>query len=445
MKPEIVTLFEHQSKSYKDLKWASDDPRIGRLEKLVLDSQTPFFTFDRHSLRAAQYVGVVRLGNLTIQILPKIDYEGNSEDVIQGESRQKAEQTATRNLLALLTYTHDLQLRARDLAELKERPSDWFELLTRLFASELHTQLRSGLEHSYIHHEDNLPVIRGRWLISRQLAMHPHIRHRFDVSYDEFSPETPLNQIFRFVTQKLLLVTLDAQNRRYLQVIRDWLDEIPTIDEPIQSLISKVNFSRLNDRFRPAFNLAKLFLESQTFQLSTGDKEVFAFVLDMNRLFEEFIGNFIIRHWKSIEPKLFQEVKITLKSQGKRIFLAENLIPVGKPIFQLIPDIQFAASSGRILLIGDTKYKQLNPKSPHWGVSESDLYQMLAYSIRLDCPKLLLLYPQTNIGTIRSLLGIQNQNQTVRIATLNLHIPIENPGHLIEELHEVISSSFVTE
>lgn len=439
MKHQTKTFFEHQKKTYDEIGWKPDDPRINQLEQLVLDAGIPIFTIGRHSIKAGQYVGVVRLASQTLQILPKIDYEGYFDASSSGDIRTKSEQSATRNLLTMLSYTHNIQLQARSLTALRDQPSDWFELLTRLFASELHSQMLSGVEHQYVQCEDNLAVIRGRWQISHQLAVHPHLHHRFDVCYDDFSPDTALNQVFKFVAHRLLQMTADTQNRRYLQDISDWLDEVTPYRAPIQTLLPRIRFNRLNERFRPTYNLARLFLENLVIQLTAGLEESFAFVLDMNRLFEEFIGKFITHHWKHIWNNLSPEVKIVLQSQGKRIFLADYLLPASGQAFQLIPDIQLTDDHRRVLLVADTKYKRLTDARPHFGVVETDLYQMLAYAIRLDCPRLLLLYPQADSTPIRAVMKIQDQSQTVMIATLNLHIPLENPGNLNEELRLVLN------
>ena len=58
--------------------------------------------------------------------------------------------------------------------------------------------------------------MKGRWQIEQQIRRKPHVRHRFDVIYDEFSPDTPLNRVFRYVIDALLLITQDAQNRSLL-------------------------------------------------------------------------------------------------------------------------------------------------------------------------------------------------------------------------------------
>ena len=55
-------------------------------------------------------------------------------------------------------------------------------------------------------------------------------------------------------------------------------------------------------RYEPLLNIARLFIEGSALQLAAGDVTAFAFVFDMNQLFEAFAVNFIRRHRYDILP-----------------------------------------------------------------------------------------------------------------------------------------------
>lgn len=61
------------------------------------------------------------------------------------------------------------------------------------------------------------------------------------------------------------------------------------------------------------------------------------------------------------------------------------------------PDI-IVRYSGEPVLIVDTKWKRLSPSidDPKQGVSQGDVYQMMAYGQIYDCHRLMLLYPHHN-------------------------------------------------
>jgi 5-methylcytosine-specific restriction enzyme subunit McrC len=113
-------------------------------------------------------------------------------------------------------------------------------------------------------------VMRGRRDIRRQLSRRPHVRHLFDVAYDEFSPDTLLNQVFRHVVDRLLLLTQNLETRAMLRDLRDWMSEVSNRGTITSSHLDRAAASttRLNEQFLPTFNLARMFLENEALQLS---------------------------------------------------------------------------------------------------------------------------------------------------------------------------------
>ncbi|MCP4537119.1 MAG: hypothetical protein GY832_08220 [Chloroflexi bacterium] len=298
--------------------------------------------------------------------------------------------------------------------------------------------IKRGLERSYVTVEETLPVMRGRWLLDRQLMRRPGIKHVFDVAYDEFSADTFLNQVFKFVVERLLWRTQDSSNRRLLCDIREWLAPVQNPGTISYAHLEQVHFTRLNERFRPAFNLARLFIENSALQLAAGQHHTFAFVFDMNRLFEEFVYRFLARYRGRILPQAWRDVRIRAQSQGQAIYLAEKL-PDRQKAFQLVPDLLFTSPSGKAVLIIDTKYKQLDKSRRKLGVSERDVYQMLAYAARLECPQTLLLYPQwaKSPTTPVKFETLGHHNHLVA-ATINLHQPLNRPDDLIRDVRRIL-------
>ncbi|MER3329572.1 MAG: hypothetical protein RIF34_08355, partial [Candidatus Kapaibacterium sp.] len=70
----------------------------------------------------------------------------------------------------------------------------------------------------------------------------------------------------------------------------------------------------------------------------------------------------------------------------------------GRQKFQLKPDLSFKMDGNQ--WIADTKYKLVytNEKDTKNGISQSDLYQMVAYAIRFKSENIILFYPN-NVGS----------------------------------------------
>jgi 5-methylcytosine-specific restriction enzyme subunit McrC len=249
-----------------------------------------------------------------------------------------------------------------------------------------------------------------------------------------------LNRIFRFVVEALLLQTIDHKNRSLLLDLRDWLAPAHRLPSVSKHQLDGTQFTRLNNRYIPAFNLARLFIEGSILQLAGGGHQTFAFVFDMNVLFEAFVAGFISRYKHLILPAGWEGVSILVKAKGQAYYLAERH-PGGVPVFLLQPDILFTRPSGSPLLILDTKYKRLDEEARKRGMAESDLYQMLAYQVRMSCRRALVVYPQSSgMMPIRERFKIIGNSGEVNIATIDLHQPLATPDRMVQEFKALFTS-----
>ncbi len=424
----MLTLFENKTAPFP---W--DPRRLASLERLNRERGDDVLraVLDRTgspAVQATQYVGVVRLGRETIQILPKIyRHEECSAD------------EAARNLLHLLAVAADLPIREHALAPLLRRHANWFEVLTRLFTAHLTDVWQRGIVRGYIPIEDDdSPLLRGKWRLTAQLRRPAH-RHRFCVTYDEFTPDNPLNRILRFVVERLWTLTRDSDNRRALSTLRAWMDGVTLLPNVTAAEASAVSLTRLHPAYAPLLTLARLFLDGGSLQLSGGDRDAFAFVFDMNRLFESFVFNFLRCHRAAILPPSLADCTLLPQSAGTALHLARR---EGRAAFHLKPDLALRAADGTFPLLLDTKYKALAPaERGASGITPADMYQMHAYARRYACPRVLLLYPQTAgmAEPLRLRFDLEGGG-TVQAATLGLRVELGKPEgirQLIEELKDV--------
>lgn len=132
-------------------------------------------------------------------------------------------------------------------------------------------------------------------------------------------------------------------------------------------------------------------LRWSTLDLRAGRIAQAAFVFDMNRLFEEFVAEFLLRH-----------VRRTPLPGGVRLSRVHARHFVGKLFgeFELRPDLRLVFDGGREVLL-DTKYKVLHAGEPRGGLSQADFYQMFAYARgdRERFDDVVLLYPRAVVDT----------------------------------------------
>lgn len=437
----LLTLFEHDVKAYD---WTDADLQaLARFsQKTGRDVLRATIRDGKRALQATHYIGVFRFGQVTVQVLPKI-YRSH-----RGTEQEQARE-AMQNVLYLLHYTLHLPLHESSLAPLAHQQQDWFEGLIALFSTHLLEAWQHGPYRFYQERQDDLPVLKGKLHIAYHLR-HPERKHRFAVTYDEFSVDVPLNRVFRFVVERLWHMTTNAHNRVRLERLRQWMEEVSLLPTMTAEDTRSIIVTRLNQHFAPLLELARLFLDRETLQLSGGSTTTFAFVLDMNQLFEAFLTHFIGRHRHDILPSALQSCALHPQSQGIPQYLATQL-PGGKRLFHLKPDlVVYDPTSQRFPLLIDMKYKRLMESGQSIGIAQDDFYQMYAYAHRYDCPCVLLLYPQTADmdAPHYQALCLEDEKKVVVAATIDLRTQLqrkEEQQKLKDALRTLIDRSMTHE
>jgi len=384
----LVSVFEHQPISLIGEDVPFRQTHLRQLERLNLQAGVEIVRLGYRQLRATSYVGVIQLGNVTLQILPKVDATGVN-DARHSASVEKA----AANLLWMLVYAGELPIHENEVTSLIKRRGNLFEILVRVFCERLSKQLVTGFHRTYRQRRELLPVLKGRWLFSEQLCKQPLLRERFLVVYDEFSKDNPLNRVFCYVIHFLWGLTQDPGNRRQLDILRMWFDQVTLLPNISPQDLARVTFTRLNEAYRPIFNLACIFLGQESLYLRAGRIQTFSFLLDMNVLFERFVVGFLRRHRQQALPERLKRCEIIAQGVGEPRWLASTEPSGGEKKFRLKPDILFRSPDGSITLVVDTKYKV------HSEIQQADAFQMHAYSKRYKCPDVLLMYPESQTAS----------------------------------------------
>ena len=436
---KTLTLFEHEYTTGNG--WTDSEAKKifqlnGYLDRDVL---LPTFKVGNRELKATEQVGVVRYGKRTVQILPKI-YNPSSQ--FSDVNREEIARQASENLLYLLALVTHFSVRESEIAALARNSSDWFEILIQLFAKHLFAEWTRGAVHNYQIVEAETGILKGKWQIAHQ-SRRPASRHIFSVAFDEFTADNPLNRVFRFVVERLWRVTGSLGNRRLLSDLRMLMDEVTLLAHISVREADSSLLNRTNSRFSPLLNMARLFLEGGTLKLSAGADDSFAFVFDMNALFETFLSEFIRRHREGILPVDLRNCDILAQTQNATRYLA---MCSERSVFRLKPDLSFRQPDGSFPLIVDAKYKRLSKNNSRLDVAPADFYQMHAYAHRYECPRIVLIYPQTaeTRKGLRAHFQLQQSKVIIQAATVNMQrhlIQKSEQRELVAELKGIFSET----
>ena len=148
---------------------------VHEYESLIGVSDIPkqfrkFFSMDWGVVKATQYCGALKIGNKQLTILPKIDKHSDTANL--------------RYLTYMLSYVYDLKV-DESVASTDVENSPILELLITIFSNELIREIEKGLYREYISVQDNLRVMRGRFLAARDACTN-FVRDRIYCEYDEF-------------------------------------------------------------------------------------------------------------------------------------------------------------------------------------------------------------------------------------------------------------------
>ncbi len=374
----------------QDTLWRSG----GDGERVLIDG--------RHRLRAQQVVGVLVGRNVALEILPKIDGAGDA-----GKTR--------RNLVHMLARVLDLRLADDSLAQLDWQRHDLLEILISIFCRKLHAALRMGLPQHYLGCQDDLAVLRGRLDSKRQFTLLAGSPQKLACVFDELSPDIPLNRILKTAVTVLRQVARSPVNCQRLEDFAPYFDQVATI-QPGELPWNRVILDRTNVAFHELVRFARLLIASRYQTTSSGGASGFGLVFEMNTLFEEYVGRELQRVLRGTET--------AVSLQGPQSWALEDRS--GSGLFRTRPDIVLMRS-GSCQAVLDTKWKRISRsiEDRRQGISQADIYQMMAYAQVYNAPRVGLIYPHhSDLGGTPGVLSrfrVRGSSETsITIATISL-------------------------
>ncbi|MFM2273991.1 MAG: hypothetical protein RL702_3056 [Pseudomonadota bacterium] len=362
-----------------------------------------------HHLAARQVVGVLSAPGASLEILPKVDPDTAAEP----------DQSVRSRLVHMLDVALGLDLSVGTTAALARQDETLLDVLVRLFADQLLAEVRRGLPRRYQQREDDLPALRGRLDATRQFTVNAVRADRLSCRFDELDPDTPLMRIMKSCVIALGRHARAFETKRRLGELRHVLADITDLP-PARLPWGDVRIDRTNRRWRSLFALARLLLrrEWQATHHTPNGAEGPTLLFPMNDLFESYVAEQLRRGLAG------EGVEVAVQG-GLRHCLGEwrEGADCTGSVFLTRPDI-LLRRGGRVVAVIDTKWKKLSadPLDPRHGVSQTDVYQLMAYARIYECPRLMLLYPEVpgKPGGLRRHFGLAGGQERLTIATLDL-------------------------
>lgn len=333
------------------------------------------FLHKTKEIKSNKYVGVIHFNGQTINLLPKIffspekNYTDNDIRSIQN------------HILWWLSYCRKIKFPSYQTS-LGDIRNNFFEILIYLFAKYTRELLTYSVYQQYEETEHELSFIRGRLNTCRYINDNivKGRWHKLNCVYDPFNIDNKFNRIIKYVSTLLFNATQTELNKKNLREILFILDEVSDEKSKAEDCTT-IRFNQAFSKFETVRDYCYLFLNNCISVEYKNNLKLFAFLLPMEYVFEDFIFGFIDREIR--EAKTQSQSLVSL-DQSER--------------FTLKPDLLIQI--GSLKIIADTKYKMIysDDKDPKNGISQSDLYQMIAYGIRFNVNEIKLFYPDTMSG-----------------------------------------------
>jgi 5-methylcytosine-specific restriction enzyme subunit McrC len=237
----------------------------------------------------------------------------------------------------------------------------------------------------YQEEEEDLQVVRGRIVASRQFALHSNRPDRVACRFDDLTADNMWNRFIKAGLRKvrpwIASVELD---RRWVELMVA-LDEVDDAEVDVRALDSLV-FDRHAARYRMAIDWVRRILALLSPALRAGQNASPGLLFDMNLLFQTAVATVMQR-------RAGGSGRLQVHSQETGNYLATLTGTSRRRAFGLRPDVVLRRD-GAVVAIGDAKWKRLEVGSSRYLMpAPADVYQVQAYATAFQCEQLALIYP----------------------------------------------------
>ncbi|WP_231632516.1 McrC family protein [Mangrovimonas sp. TPBH4] len=354
MKQNIISVFEHQrlyvgEKGFKQL-------HLDALLKLNEYHEGKYFEPISKGIKFNQYVGVIQVDGLTIEINPKADKDDE-------DSRWKGV------LLKMLQACGRLKAESSGAAHVKRQHLNLLEVYFELYLQEVEGLVRKGLVKQYRKQTQNTKALKGKLEFAGHIRNNVIHKERFYTTHQVYDTDHILHHILHNALSIVAQFTRGTRLNDFSNRVMLNFPEVEKKTITVQQLNS-IQLDRKSGGYSYALELARLIILNYSPDISGGKEKMLSLLFDMNELWEEYI-------LKQLQ-KACEGSEIKVSGQESKSFWGSN---------SLRPDVVLRKRNKTFII--DTKWKRpLNSSA-----SVGDLRQMYAYCRFWDAERALLLYP----------------------------------------------------
>ncbi len=357
IKTTTIQVFEHDRLTIKDKRFSQR--HWNALLKLNEFHGFKYFDSIPNGIKFKQYVGIIQIDGLTIEIHPKAD-KNDKGDNWKGV------------LIQMLKSCGRLKASTVGAANVNRQNLNLLEVYFELFLNEVGNLIHRGLVKQYRKESKNVKALKGKLEFAGNIRKNIIHKERFYTTHQIYDHDHLLHQVlFRAIE---ILEQFTKGTYLYDNCKRVMLDfpEVKSISISKKQL-DKIVLNRKTAAYSYSLEIARLIILNYSPDISSGNEKMLSLLFDMNQLWEEFI---LVKLKKALENTSYRAI-----GQSTRPFLGSHYLQ---------PDIviENKYDQNEIYII-DTKWKLPTNNA----ASIADLRQMYAYGRFWNAEKIMLLYP----------------------------------------------------
>ncbi|WP_312076417.1 5-methylcytosine restriction system specificity protein McrC [Chryseobacterium sp.] len=356
-----IQVFEHSFLSIGEKGF--EQRHFVALSKLNALHCYQYFDLKHNGVVFKQFVGVIKVDGLTIEILPKIDrYEPE-------ENKSKWQKV----LIEMLRVTRKLKIQQVGQAQVSRQSIHLLDIYFEWFLNEVQLLIHQGLIKQYYKQTGNVKALKGKLEFAGHLNKNLVHKERFYTTHQVYDKDHLIHQILGQALEIIEHISKGTYLYSKCKTVQLDFPEVKDI-RANESTFLKVPKSRKTAPYETALSIARLIILNYAPNISSGSENMLALLFDMNSLWEEYV---LVRLKEAA-----QGTGIEIYGQDSKSFW--NGITIR-------PDIVLKKNDEVILII-DTKWKNIDQSKP----STHDLRQMYVYNEYWKSKKALLLYPSND-------------------------------------------------
>ena len=372
-----IEVFEHESLRVGDK--GIKQHHIDALWRLNEYHENSYFEPIARGVKFKQYVGIIQINGLSIEIHPKADKYGS--DTVWKEV-----------LLDMLKACGRIKSSTNGPATLKKRNLNLLEVYFEYFLNEVAGLIHRGLIKQYRKETKNTKALKGKLEFAGHIQRNSIHKERFYTTHQVYDTDHTIHQI---LFKALSIVEQFSKGTYIYDYCKRTLLDFPEVK---QINVNGSHFKKLKKDKKTApyeygLELARLIILNYSPDISSGKEKMLSLLFDMNQLWEEYVLIQLKKHTRLHHPELI------VTGQDSKKFWGYNSIR---------PDIVVKNTKTNETIVIDTKWKNIGNGPP----SIQDLRQMYGYARYWNAEKVMLLYPgEDKITHFKPYLGGYDEQQ----------------------------------